>query len=273
MEIQKRQEQTQLTAVTNFLQGSTGRALAISDFKTAGETLPSKIENTFDQPKVREMILAVGEKSVAGYIEFELIRLADRVNVSGNLTPLQVEFIAKQLVGMYPTETLADFKICFERGAAGAYGKIFKLDGIEIGQWMAQYLEQKYKVIEDKLMNERDEYKKVAAKSSDDWLKLWAEAILKTDQEGRTKTISQNMDFMMRLKGLTEKEYKEQGGEKPAPRVYVPEIDPAEWERRDTLHKQYLRENYHIQTGEKLPNWISEEDWMKQFNNESKSRR
>jgi hypothetical protein len=54
---------------------------------------------------------------------------------------------------------------------------------------------------------------------------------------------------------------------------YVPEVDPIEWEKRNTLHKQYLRENYHIQTGEKLPTWISEEDWIKQFNNESKSRR
>src|SRR5688572_20387869 len=173
MEIQKRQEQTQPAAVMRLLQGSTGQALATSNFKEAARLMPSRIENVVDEPKVKEMVRALGERSVQAYIEFELINLADRINVSGNFTPAQVEFVASQLLRLYPDESLADFKICFERGAAGAYGKIFKLAGIEIGQWMAQYLDQKYQVLENQLREEKDTYKNVSVRTSSDWLQLW----------------------------------------------------------------------------------------------------
>jgi hypothetical protein len=57
---------------------------------------------------------------------------------------------------------------------------------------------------------------------------------------------------------------------------YVPDVDPVEWERQYQLRKQYRLENYNVITGEKLPTWISEQEWIKkqeQFSNESKSRR
>src|SRR5687768_8625592 len=110
-------EQTQLTPVEKLSRQSTVQALAVKRFDEASRLLPSRIEATFDLPKVREMILATDEKTVAGFVEFELIKLAERINVGGNLTPAQIEFVALQLVGMYPNETIADFKICFERGA------------------------------------------------------------------------------------------------------------------------------------------------------------
>lgn len=39
---------------------------------------------------------------------------------------------------------------------------------------------------------------------------------------------------------------------------------PAEDVERKMLHNQYLRENYHHITREKLPGWQSEEEWIKQ---------
>jgi hypothetical protein len=124
------------------------------------------------------MILATDEKNVSGFIEFELIKLAERINVSGNLTAEQIEFIALQLIREFPNESIADFKICFERGATGAYGKIFKLDGVEVGQWMQKYLDDKYKVLETQLMKEKDELYKRPVQNTD-WLQLWKESIAK----------------------------------------------------------------------------------------------
>jgi hypothetical protein len=40
-------------------------------------------------------------------------------------------------------------------------GKLVRLDGVVIGTWMKKYLEEKYQVIEAKLMNERDDPYKV----------------------------------------------------------------------------------------------------------------
>ena len=42
----------------------------------------------------------------------------------------------------------------------------------------------------------------------------------------------------------------------------------AEWHVKDYLHKQYLRENYDIYTGEKLPTWIPESQWLTQKENQ-----
>lgn len=118
---------------------------------------PAKIEHVFDQPKVCEVILAIGKAPVLNQIEFELECLADLMSVGGNLNTAQVPFIASQLVEIYPTESIADFKICFRNGAMGSYGQIQRLDGITIRGWMEQYLDEKYQVMEDNLMKEKDD--------------------------------------------------------------------------------------------------------------------
>lgn len=184
--------------------------------------MPKKIEGTFDQPKVREMILAAGEDSVVGFVEFELIKLAERVNVSGNLTDGQIQFIASQLVGMFPNETLSDFKLCFERASMGAYGKLFKLDGIEIGQWMGKYLDEKYQALETQLMKEKDHYNDSVKKSSGntDWLQLWKEAVEKTETEGVKKTQSANLEMLSKLRQMTDKEVYQEGQVKPQYKPY-----------------------------------------------------
>jgi len=209
--------------------------------------MPKKIEGTFDQPKVREMILASGEDSVLGFVEFELIKLAERINVSGNLSDSQIQFIANQLIGMYPNETLADFKLCFERASMGSYGKVFKLDGIEIGQWMAQYLDQKYQALESELMKEKDHYYEHTKKSNTDWLQVWKEAIEKTEADGVTKPQSQNLSILSKLRSLTDKEVVEEGQVKPKHKPY-PSTDVAyfnqiEARMREGRKRHYLERN------------------------------
>jgi len=129
------------------------------------------------------MVKAIDEKSVKRMVEFELIQLASLMSVGGNLNKAQVPFIADQLIAMFPNETIADFKLCFQRGAIGLYGDIQRLDGITIGQWMKAYLDDKYEVLENQLMKEREIiYKPVEkdkdydAAKHDEWLKKLADA-------------------------------------------------------------------------------------------------
>lgn len=261
MELARKQNQSAL--VEKVSQNVTVQALAVNNFKKASDTLPVKIQGTFDIPKVREMILATGEKSVQGFIEFELIKLAERINVSGNLTDAQIEFIASQLVGAYPNETIADFKLCFEGLATGKYspkGKLFKLDGVEVGQAMQMYLDEKYTVLETELMKEKDELWKKQS-SNTDWLQVWKEAIDKTDAEGGVKTQSQNMAYFNHVKAMTEKEIDREGQERPRPKTY-PSTPLSVIEQRE-LHIQWIKENYDPYTAKPLPGWISEEEWLK----------
>jgi hypothetical protein len=182
------------------------------------------------------MILATDEKNVSGFIEFELIKLAERINVSGNLTAEQIEFIALQLIREFPNESIADFKICFERGATGAYGKIFKLDGVEVGQWMQKYLDDKYKVLETQLMKEKDELYKRPVQNTD-WLQLWKESIAKTDSEGGVKTKSQNLTFLSHIRAMTDKEIREEGQVNPKEKQYKGYLTEAEQEARRIISR------------------------------------
>lgn len=118
--------------------------------------MPARIEDALNFPVVREVIGVAGEMEVRRYIEFELIKLANLLSVGGNLNNAQVVFIAQELINFFPNETLADFKLCFQRGAIGQYGQIFRMDGIVLREWMTQYLEEKYRIVENKLMSEKD---------------------------------------------------------------------------------------------------------------------
>jgi hypothetical protein len=244
MALARREQKT--TAVERLSTDDTVRALVVKRFDTASSLMPKKIEGTFDQPKVREVILAAGEESVLGFVEFELIKLAERINVSGNLSDGQIQFIASQLVGMFPNETLSDFKLCFERASMGAYGKVFKLDGIEIGSWMGKYLDEKYQVLETQLMKEKDYYNDNVKKSSTDWLQLWKEAVEKTEVEGVKKPLSANLEMLTKLRQLTDKEILQEGQEKPEykpyPKSSVAKFNEIEARMREGRRRHFLEQ-------------------------------
>jgi hypothetical protein len=178
------------------------------------------------------MVLACDLQTVQAFIEFELIKLAERINVSGNLTDSQIQFIAAQLVEMYPNETIADFKICFESAAMGKYGKLFKLDGIEVGQWMKTYLDEKYQVLETELMKEKEDmYKPVKVTDSatdpvkhQEWLNKLSEAV------GLNQKVST-------VPKLTEKEIRSEGQEKPKYKPYVNGITREEYELKKSISR------------------------------------
>jgi len=218
------------------------QAIIANDFHTASNLLPTKIELVFDQPKICEMVTAIGENSVKLMVQFELIKLNDLMSVSGNLNQAQIDFISDQLVNMYPGESIADFKICFSRGAMGRYGDIQRLDGITIGNWFTIYLEQKYQLLESRLMEEKENfYKPVYPEVSNvDWHKKWKDEI---------DSIKSNPVIKM-----TSDEIEKEGQVRPAKKVYVsPEQNYINQADQQLKHFQELT------VRERHPEWNEEQ--------------
>lgn len=208
------------------------------------------------------MVKASGQQSVQAFIEFELIKLAERINVSGNLTDGQIQYIANHLVKEYPNETIADFKICFDKASNGAYGKIWKLDGVEVGLWVKSYLDEKYIVLENQLMKEKEVYHNQVQSSKVDYLQLWKEAIELGEHPDASKPMSLNMSKLNYLKEITDQEIKKEGQEKPARKFYA-STSKEESDKFDR-HLEWIRENFDARTGDKKPTWIPENEWLKQ---------
>lgn len=129
--------------------------LTVGNFKGTSDFFPTSVKNAVGQPPICDVIRVAGQSQVIRYIEFELIKMTQLISVGNNLNNAQVEFIATQLVEMFPNESLADFKICFQRGCIGQYGEIFRMDGIVLRKWMEKYLDEKYSLIDETWKKEK----------------------------------------------------------------------------------------------------------------------
>lgn len=122
--------------------------MAACEYDKAHKMLPRSFREVYTQPKIREQVKAIGEVKVNAMIQFELGVLASLMVTGGNLNGTMTEFIAAQLMELYPTESIADIKVCLERGAMGRYGEIQRIDSVTIGLWMEGYLDEKYSELE-----------------------------------------------------------------------------------------------------------------------------
>lgn len=188
--------------------------MLISDSSPAGlenisSRMPARIEDALNFPVVKEVVKVAGEEAVKKYLQFELIKLANLVSVGGNLNNAQVVFIAAELIRTFQNETLADFKLCFQQGASGAFGEIFRLDGIVIRAWMVSYLEIKYQVLENELYKEKESLYNMPAQTLSeeaqrqklgDRLQAWKSAI----EAANLRAISPLTDEDIRKEGKVE---------------------------------------------------------------------
>lgn len=148
----------------------------------ANKLLPRAFREVYGYPKIREQIKAIGTAPVKAMIEFQLARLASLMTTGGNLNDDMTDFISAQLIELYPTESIADIRLCFERGAIGRYGQIQRMDGLVVGDWMTQYLEEKYTDLETLIEKRKatditkepvEDLKPVYAKMADDTTKKY----------------------------------------------------------------------------------------------------
>jgi hypothetical protein len=227
--------------------------------------MPSTIEKVFDEPRVFAVIKALGGdglRMAQFQVEFELTVLAGLMSVGGNLNELQVPFIAKSLIETYPNESIADFKLCFQRGAMGVYGQIQRLDGITIGGWMPKYLEEKYEVRERMLMNERDEYYKLPPlPNKEEWEAK--EAIASRERADKyIKEMLDNVGGVTKVPALKPEEIKKAGKErlKPQGSSYLQDDERG---RLSLLRIEWAKKMFNPITGDKLTDFIPFEEWVK----------
>lgn len=222
------------------------------NFKQVSKLLPSTIPQAIEQPPVSEWMKVVGGEKIYNYLEFELIKLSTLVSVGGSFNSSQVEFIAGQLIELFPNESLADFKICFSRGAMGQYGDIFRMDGIIIRGWMEKYLDEKYRALEDKLMKEKEasmyampEPPPTDQPNATDWYQKWLDAA------GSAETNAK------KVRPMTDEEIMEEGQVKPKRKVYV--YDHTEAGIYATERLAFLRECQERTVRERHPDWTEQQ--------------
>ena len=229
--------------------------LSSNNLAGVASILPSTIKNAIGQPPICDLEKVVGKNQIIRYIEFELVKMTSLVSVGGNLNNAQVQFIAEQLVEIFPNESLADFKLCFQRGCIGQYGEIYRMDGIVLRSWMEKYLDEKYSIVEEIWGQQKEAEKKqvVPEDPEKDWLKVWKEAI---DANPAKAVIP-----------ITDKEINTEGKDKPKAIPY-PCTSKEEAYIRDR-HFEYIKYAYEPRTGEKRPDVLSEEDFNMQFDSEN----
>lgn len=179
------------------------QTLQQGNFKAVSGLLPSKISAAINEPPICDLVKVAGSGIVVRYIEFELIRMSSLISVGNNLNNAQVEFIATQLVEMFPNESLADFKLCFQRGSIGQYGEIFRMDGIVLRKWMEKYLDEKYTVVEEELRKAKDNPHKLPEKA----------------EEGpgykAFKEYAKSLTMGTKVPGMTDSDFRKYGKEQP----------------------------------------------------------
>lgn len=224
--------------------------MAENRFDTVSRLLPSKAKDAINQPSLSDLIKINGSENIILYIQFELIKVSGLVSVSGNLNDNQIQFIAKQLLEMFPNETLADFKICFERGCMGLYGQIYRMDGIVLGGWMEKYLDEKYYALEQQLIEEKDS--------------IYKPVDISPDSNVYINQLLEQLKPTEKVRDISAKEIQEEGKERP--KAIKHPSTPESLVRQKYLHDEWIRQNYDPYTGKHKDNWISEDEWMKSIN-------
>lgn len=208
--------------------------LASNNLAGVANILPTNVKNAVGQPPICDLEKVVGKNQIARYIEFELVKMSALVSVGGNLNDSQVQFIASQLIELFPNESLADFKLCFQRGCIGQYGEIYRMDGIVLRGWMEKYLEEKYTVVEDNWKKQKeDERKPVDAVEGRDWLKTWKDSI---DNLPHAK-----------VPDLTQEQIQKEGKVKPPSTGYKPsefQLHESEVRHREKVNE--ARRKYYL---------------------------
>lgn len=253
----------------------TAGALAQLRFDHVRRMMPSTIEHAvkYGVP-MRVMEQATGR--VVAYIEFEIIQAAAMLNVDErlNINEHQAPIIAEELYRMFPNESIEDIHLCFRNGVMGKYNdKLLRLDGAVLTDWMRKYLEEKYAESERQLMAEKDTYhpmpveKPKADPVNPERNLLAALKIALTHHKTIANKSVEEVAALLKSGKLPadspELEAQNNAKENAYQRhkmAYKP-LSAEEIARRD-LHLQYIRENYDVRTGQKLPTWVPEDEWL-----------
>jgi hypothetical protein len=188
-------------------------------------TIQGVIENSVP---INELRRFVEPRQISIALDIQLTRLVGNLNLKWSLNDSQIKTIVEDLLDKHKSETLEDFMLCFKKARLGEYGELIRLDSPIVFSWMEKYLDEKYRVIEETLVRQKDEFYKnyVPVNSERDWLAEWQKALPKDDG-------------VQSVPRLTEKEIDEEGQEKPKRPVYQFNESEAQIKLRETRERIY----------------------------------
>jgi hypothetical protein len=242
MELQR--NNNNLPELLNISNSITAINLQENNFGAIVESSGNDIRKVLDRPAIAMLSKIVDKIKVEIFLAQQLQQLKESVNIDArlNLQAFQIPFIAKELVDMFPLESLEDFVICFKRGSFGWYGQIYRLDAAVIVDWFSRYLEEKYTLVESGVKEASKDEEKMQV----DYEAFKKKIALKAkEQENRTKS-----ELELKIRRFVDKADA------------VNYQTPAEVAQKKALHIQYIRENYDPITSKPLPTWKEESDWI-----------
>lgn len=192
-----------------------------------------------------------GKETLLLAIEIELAKAAAMLNIDArlNLQNNQVPIIAQELYETFKTESIEDFMLCFKRGVMGLYDNmLLRLDGAVVTSWMRKYLEEKYSVVEAKVLERKTEEKENKVDYAA-YTKRMAEL---QERQGKIKDELLQKEKDRQLKDLKYEERR---------KGYTPPLVDAV--RKRELHFQWIKENIDPITMKHKEGYLSEEEWLK----------
>lgn len=194
-------------------------------------------------------------------LDIQLTRLVQSLNLKWNIEPPQIKLIVEDLIEKYKHEALEDFILIFKKARQNEFGEIYRLDSAVVFGWVDKYLDEKYKVVESKLREEKDTWKNESIRTQSDWLQLWKEAIEKTDAEGGpTRTLSLNLTTLSNVRAMTPSEIEKEGQEKPKFKPYPytnAEVYQRQLDERTRKGREiWFAENYPGATPKQLKEYL-----------------
>lgn len=193
------------------------------------------------------MVTLQREERLIDYIQDELVILSAQLNINSNLNlqAHQLPVIAQAIYDNFKSESIEDIILCFRKGGAGFYGPIFRLDGAVIIDWMQKYLEEKYTIVESKVYERKREDAEIDYKAFQKRI---------DEQRQRERSMSAEAFEEKKKKALKDLEYSE------TRRGYIPPTEEQIILRQ--LHVQWIKESFDPITREKLPGYMSEDEWL-----------
>lgn len=184
-------------------------------------------------------------KEVLIALDRAVTRLAASLNLNNNLNDFQIRVIVEDLYDKYPNETLEDFILMFKKARQGEFGTIYVLHSAVVFDWMAKYLDEKYRHIEDKLMREKDEhYKPVVPENMDrDYLDEWSKAVSSMANNG--------------MRPISPEEIKEEGQEKPKRPVHKFDMTEAQIRINEKFRSIFIGQELAVR--ERHPEWSEDQ--------------
>lgn len=128
-----------------------------------GNGLIKNFSDVFDAgyPSLNKIKNELGEDTVLGFLKLHILDLRVFLNIGKTMSDTQTEQTAMLLFDEFPSLTVADIKLFFNKIKKGHYGQIYdRLDGQLILIWLAKYYNERLEDAENKSIRKHEELKK-----------------------------------------------------------------------------------------------------------------